>query len=213
MRIAQGGLSWISAGFIVYVILFLSTFFLGEVLQIITYFLSIVFFLIFILLIIFFRDPERPINDGITAVADGRIQEISDTTIYGKKWVRISTFMNIHNVHVNRMPLDGRILKITHIPGGYVPAYRKDSERNERLELQAETSIGKIIIVLIAGTLARRIVPYVKRGDEIKKGDRIGLIRLGSRVDIYLPIESVQLSVSVNNRILAGVDTIATINA
>jgi len=116
-------------------------------------------------------------------------------------------------VHVNRMPLDGRVLKITHIAGGYVPAYRKESERNERLEIQVETSIGQIIIVLIAGTVARRIVPYIKKGDEIKKGNRIGLIRLGSRVDIYLPIEKVQLSVSVNDRILAGVDTIATINA
>ncbi len=213
MRIAQGGLSWIYAGFTIFLILILSTFFLGEVLQIITYFLSIVFFLIFILLIIFFRDPERSINDGITAVADGRIQEISDISIYAKKWVCISTFMNIHNVHVNRMPLDGRIQKITHIPGGYVPAYRKDSERNERLEIHVKTSIGEIIIVLIAGTLARRIVPYVEKGDEVKKGTRIGLIRLGSRVDIYLPIESVQVSVSVNDRILAGVDTIATINA
>ena len=213
MKIAQGGLSWISAGFTIFIILIFATFFLGGFLQIITYTLSIVFFLIFILLIIFFRDPERSISDGITAVADGRIQTISDTTIYGKKWVRISTFMNIHNVHVNRMPLDGRILKITHIAGGYVPAYRKDSDRNERIEIKAETSIGEIIIVLIAGTVARRIVPYIKKGDEIKKGNRIGLIRLGSRVDIYLPIEKVQLSVSVNDRILAGVDTIATINA
>jgi phosphatidylserine decarboxylase len=213
MRIAQGGLRWISTGFTIFIILILATFFLGEFLQIITYSLSIVFFLIFILLIIFFRDPERSVGDGITAVADGRIQEISDITIYGKKCVRISTFMNIHNVHVNRMPLDGRVLKITHIAGGYVPAYRKESERNERLEIQVETSIGQIIIVLIAGTVARRIVPYVEKGDEIKKGNRIGLIRLGSRVDIYLPIDAVQVSVSVNDRILAGVDTIATIDA
>jgi phosphatidylserine decarboxylase len=213
MRIAQGGLSWISAGFTIFIILILATFFLGGFLQIITYSLSIVFFLIFLLLIIFFRDPERPIGDGITAVADGRIQDIIDKTINGGKWIRISTFMNIHNVHVNRMPLDGKILKITHIAGGYLPAYKKDSERNERLEIRAETSIGEIIIVLIAGAVARRIVPYIKEGEEINKGNRIGLIRLGSRVDIYLPKKSVQLTVSKNDRILAGVDTVATIHA
>jgi phosphatidylserine decarboxylase len=108
------------------------------------------------------------------------------------------------------MPIDGEILQLSHHLGGYIPAFKKESERNERVELLIKTSIGLIKIILIAGTIARRIIPYVHQGDVIKKGKRIGLIRLGSRVDVYLPRTAVNVVVNLHEHIRAGVDTIAT---
>ena len=213
MRIARGGIQWIIAAFILFLLAFIGSFLLSEFIQNISYFIAILFLALFVLLIIFFRDPDRHIGQGITAVADGVIQEIADLDQNTHHWIRISTFMNIHNVHVNRMPIDGEIAQIFHHPGGYLPAFKKESERNERVEIIAKTRIGDIKIMLIAGTIARRIVPYIQKGDVIKKGERIGLIRLGSRVDVYFPKSSVQVMVVPRERIRAGVDTVATINA
>jgi phosphatidylserine decarboxylase len=212
MKIAPGGIQWIITVTTIFIIIFSTIFFLNGFYQNISMFFSGLFLILIILLMIFFRDPERQIGECITAVADGRIQEIIDYKQNSISWIRISTFMNIHNVHVNRMPLDGEIRKLTHIPGGYIPTFKKESDRNERLEVIVKTKIGNIKIILIAGTLARRIVPYIKQGDVISKGTRISLIRLGSRVDLYLPKSSVDIKISVNDRIQAGVDTIASIN-
>jgi phosphatidylserine decarboxylase len=171
------------------------------------------FFLISCLLIIFFRDPERSIGHGIVAVADGKIQDVTnhqDADV--GDCVRISTFMNIHNVHVNRMPLAGTIEKLTHHSGGHVPAFQKESDANERVVLLIRTDIGVMKIVQIAGSVARRIVPYVSEGTVLKKGEKIGLIRLGSRVDLYVPANKIKtLAIQVHERILAGEDTIAEI--
>ena len=121
--------------------------------------------------------------------------------------------MNIHNVHINRMPLDGVIEEINHYTGAHIPAFKKESDKNERVELLLKTKIGKIKIIQIAGTLARRIVPYVKKGDTINKGGKIGLIRFGSRVDIYLPEKNIiSINVKEKTKIRAGEDTIAEIN-
>jgi phosphatidylserine decarboxylase len=167
-----------------------------------------------ILFLVFFRDPERNIGNGIVAPADGKIREISqfkDNDL--GECTKISIFMNLHNVHVNRMPFDGIIKDVVHIEGAHLPAFKKESERNERVIITANTDIGLIKIIQIAGTLARRIVPYVKGGGEIKKGDKIGLIRLGSRVDIYLPTKKIKhITVKINDIVKAGADTIAEIN-
>ena len=121
--------------------------------------------------------------------------------------------MNIYNVHVNRMPYDGEILDIKHISGSYIPAFKKESEKNERVVIVIKTDIGKIKIILIAGTLARRIVPYIKKGDKIKKGDRISIIRLGSRVDIFIPSKIIKkIKIGKNDMIKAGEDSIVKIN-
>jgi phosphatidylserine decarboxylase len=121
--------------------------------------------------------------------------------------------MNIHNVHVNRMPLDGTITKLTHQTGGHMPAFQKESERNERVILLLQTSIGVVKVVQIAGAVARRIVPYVKQGDTLQKGARLGLIRLGSRVDVYLPTKKIKpLSIHVHDRRKAGEDTLAELH-
>ncbi|RLF34079.1 MAG: phosphatidylserine decarboxylase family protein, partial [Thermoplasmata archaeon] len=121
--------------------------------------------------------------------------------------------MNIHNVHVNRMPLDGVIKNIVHLKGSHVPAFRKDSDRNERVVITIDTGIGMLKICQIAGTLARRITPYIKKDDSIRKGTRIGIIKLGSRVDLYLPLSSrIKINIKEGDKVKAGEDTIAKIH-
>ena len=214
MRIANGGFSWILASFALTFVVIGASFFSTGLLLIFLGVVSMFFFLISCLLIVFFRDPERIIGSGVVAVADGKIREI--TTIHDTEvgeCIQISTFMNIHNVHVNRMPLDGTIEEITHYNGGHLPAFKKESEKNERIVLLIHTDIGRIKIVQIAGTIARRIVPYVSMGNTMKKGGKIGLIRLGSRVDLYLPTKRIKpLAIQVTNKIKAGEDTIAEIH-
>ena len=215
MNIAQGGLSWICFSLAITLVLWIITFLSSGLMRAIGVLGSVLFSLITIGLVVFFRDPERVIGTGIVAVADGFIQEVSqekDTEV--GDCIRISTFMNIHNVHVNRMPVDGTITHISHHAGAHLPAFTKESKRNERVTILVATKIGTIKIIQIAGTLARRIVPYVKKGDKVKKGTRIGLIRLGSRVDIYLPARSIKtLTVATKQRVKAGGDTIALIDA
>jgi len=177
-------------------------------------FISFLLLLLTGFFLLFFRDPERNIGKGIVAPADGKIREISsikDSEI--GECTKISTFMNVYNVHVNRMPMDGTIKNIVHLSGTHLPAFKKESERNERVILLLKTEIGTVKIIQIAGTLARRIVPYVKKGDAVKKGEKIGIIRLGSRVDIYLPTKKIQtITVNVKDRVKAGEDTIAKIH-
>jgi len=214
MKFAQGARSWILTPFFIGIFFVILSLIFKELLGSIFLFISFILFLMTILFLVFFRDPERNIGNGIVAPADGKIREISkikDEDI--GECTKISTFMNLHNVHVNRMPFDGIIKDVVHIDGAHLPAFKKESERNERVIITANTDIGLIKIIQIAGTLARRIVPYVKVGDELKKGDKIGLIRLGSRVDIYLPTKKIKhITVKINDRIKAGADTIAEIN-
>jgi len=110
--------------------------------------------------------------------------------------------------------LDGKIKDITHTSGFHLPAFKKESEKNERVIILIVTVIGTIKVVQIAGTLARRIVPYVKKEDKLKKGDRIGIIKLGSRVDVYLPIKKIRkICVNIGDTVIAGEDKLAEINA
>jgi phosphatidylserine decarboxylase len=150
----------------------------------------------------FFRDPEREIADGrLVSPADGVVQSIMPWTD-GR--TRVAIFMSPLNVHVNRAPLAGTVISVEHIPGGYVPAFNKESEHNERVVWHFDTEIGDVEVVQIAGAVARRIVPYVPRGCKVEQGDRIGLIRFGSRVDVYLP-EGVEPAVEVGQTTTAGV--------
>ena len=121
--------------------------------------------------------------------------------------------MNVHNVHVNRMPLDGIVKDVVHHSGIHLPAFKKESEKNERVITTIDTNIGTIKVNQIAGTLARRIVPYIKKGDKLKKGERIGIIRFGSRVDVYLPSKKIKkILVKIGEVVKAGETTIAEIN-
>ncbi|GAA2863058.1 phosphatidylserine decarboxylase [Streptosporangium fragile] len=153
----------------------------------------------------FFRDPERTPGSGrILSPADGVVQSI-DPWPDGR--TRVAIFMSPLDVHVNRAPLAGTVTSVEHVAGGYLPAFNKDSDTNERVVWHLDTALGDIEFVQIAGAVARRIVPYVAEGAKVAKGERIGLIRLGSRVDVYLP-EGISPAVSVGERTVAGVTSL-----
>ncbi|MCH6163402.1 phosphatidylserine decarboxylase [Streptomyces marispadix] len=150
----------------------------------------------------FFRDPEREIAQGrVISPADGVVQSIMP---WHDGRTRVAIFMSPLNVHVNRAPLAGTVASVEHVPGGYVPAFNKESENNERVIWHFDTEIGDVEMIQIAGAVARRIVPYVPQGCKVEQGDRVGLIRFGSRVDIYLP-EGVEAGVEVGQATTAGV--------
>ena len=156
----------------------------------------------------FFRDPDRtPAASGILAPADGVVQSI-DTYPDGR--TRVATFMNPFNVHVNRAPLAGRVASVEHVHGGFVPAFNKESERNERVVWHFETEAGDLEVHQIAGTLARRIVPYLSTGAKVERGDRVGIIRLGSRVDVYLP-PGIAPAVVLGQNMVAGETVLAAL--
>ncbi len=167
----------------------------------------------------FFRDPERvtPIGkDLVISPADGQVSHIVDVIpppeldLPRVKHTRISVFMNVFDVHVNRSPLQARIAKLTYVPGAFLNAeLDKASEDNERQALTLERDDGsRIGTVQIAGLVARRIVKFVTEGDSLQAGQRFGLIRFGSRVDVYLP-EGVAPLVCVGQRAVAGETVLA----
>ncbi|MDH2430290.1 phosphatidylserine decarboxylase [Sphaerisporangium sp. TRM90804] len=150
----------------------------------------------------FFRDPDRQPGDGLVlSPADGVVQSI-DPQPDGR--TRVAIFMSPLDVHVNRAPLDGTVTSIRHVAGGYRPAFNKDSDQNERVVWHFATALGDIELVQIAGAVARRIMPYLGEGAKVEQGQRIGLIRFGSRVDIYLPAGTTP-AVTVGQRTTAGV--------
>jgi len=134
--------------------------------------------------------------------ADGTIIDIRDR--------KICIFMFLQNVHVNRAPISGRIRAITYKKGGYLPAFCKDSERNERNEFIIHSKYGDVWVTQIAGTIARRIVSYSGVNDIVEQGQRIGMIRFGSRVDVTIP-HDFDITVQKGERVLAGKTVIATI--
>lgn len=168
--------------------------------------LSIILVVIFIPIMAFFRDPTRVIGPGVVSPADGVVTSIGQER--GSAF--ISIFMNVHNVHVNRFPSGGQVLSVEHVPGGYVPAFDKDSERNERVIIRFRTENGTWEITQIAGAVARRIIPYVSEGDVLDKGDRFGMIRFGSRVDLSFKVpRGMNIVVKEGDRVRAGSSTLA----
>ncbi|GAA5236384.1 phosphatidylserine decarboxylase [Verticiella sediminum] len=159
---------------------------------------SLIFWLAAVFVIQFFRDPPRHVPqppDAVLAPADGRIVSVETThDPYAKREaVKISVFMNVFNVHSNRIPVDGRITHLEYFPGKFVNAdLDKASLENERNALVIDTASGeRVTCVQVAGLVARRILCYVQPGDAVARGQRYGFIRFGSRVDVYLPPGSV----------------------
>jgi phosphatidylserine decarboxylase len=156
---------------------------------------AVISLLLTLFVISFFRNPERtPPGDGNTVVApaDGTVivvERVSETPL-GVEALKISIFMSVFNVHVNRAPLDGRVVNIVYQPGRFLDARDgRASSENERNGVVLETAAGiRIAFVQIAGLIARRIICYPKVGDLLVRGTRYGLIRFGSRVDVYLPV-------------------------
>jgi len=171
----------------------------------------------------FFRDPPRvtPLREGlIVAPGDGRISAIErvrppvELGLGDSPRVRISTFLSIFDVHINRSPVAGRITRSVYVPGSFLnAAFDKASEENERRALVITTASGaEIGVVQIAGLIARRIVTFVKEGDNIGIGERFGLIRFGSRVDLYLPPEHGAV-VAVGQRAVGGETVMADLKS
>jgi len=159
----------------------------------------------------FFRDPERFIPAKINAVvspADGKIisiEKIEDEKYLNQEVFKVCIFMNVFNVHVNRVPLSGQVKKIIHTPGKF---YSADSEKGGLLNENCATIVTSekgvsIAFVQIAGLIARRIINWLEISDNVVKGERFGLIRFGSRVDIYLPVDS-SIAVEVGQKVRAG---------
>jgi phosphatidylserine decarboxylase len=155
---------------------------------------------LFLLVVVWFhRDPDRaPPETGYVSPADGRVSVLREED--GR--VRLGVFMNVTDVHVNRAPAPATIESVEHRPGGHLPAFTKASERNERVRIDC----GGYEVVLIAGTVARRVWPYVEAGDTVERGERIAHVTFGSRADVLFP-ESVSLAdvrVETGERVRAG---------
>jgi phosphatidylserine decarboxylase len=153
----------------------------------------------------FFRDPERVPGTGIVSAADGRVRAVERE---GDR-IRISVFMNVTNVHVNRLPLDATILEVSNSGAGFRPAYQPDAHHNVQRRYALSTSLGAAEVVQMTGIVARRLVSFVGAGATGRKGDRFGMIVLGSRVDVLLPADRVETTVRVGDRVHAGTTTIA----
>jgi phosphatidylserine decarboxylase len=163
--------------------------------------IGVLLLLVTLFVIWFFRNPERTIPDNplqIISPADGRVIGIEETTngeYPDRSFLKISIFMNVFNVHVNRIPFSGEVLSVRYKPGKFLSAnLDKASALNERNTVLILTDDGReIITVQIAGLIARRIVCWLKEGVKVTKGERFGLIRFGSRVELFLPLGSTLL--------------------
>lgn len=167
--------------------------------------------LLTLFVVYFFRDPERGIPPGEKAIlspADGKVVQVQpcleERFLQGPA-IKVSVFMSLFNVHVNRNPLSGRIVDSSYSSGKFLRAdLDRASVANEQNALLVETAQGaRLLVIQIAGVIARRIVCWVKKGDSVVRGQRFGLIRFGSRLDIYLPRDT-QLQVRVGQKALAG---------
>lgn len=171
---------------------------------------------VFILIIQFFRNPKRvtPKNDyQIISPVDGKvvvIEEVFEGEYFKDKRLQVSIFMSPLNVHVTRYALGGEVVFSKYHPGKYLVAWHpKASEENERTTVVIDNSVfGKVLYRQIAGALAKRIVNYAKAGDKVEQGDDAGFIKFGSRVDLFLPVDS-KIKVKLHQKVVGGIDVIA----
>jgi len=177
--------------------------------------IAVVFVVLTGLFLFFFRDPDRPITtdtDAVLAPADGRVMVAG--TPPGQayppgNWQQISIFLSPMDVHVNRLPISGRVTKVEYHPGRFLPAYRADAgDLNEFTQVTIDHDGQAIVVRQIVGVLARRIVCRVKEGTSVQAGERFGVMKFGSRMDIFVPASAV-LTVAVNDKVIGGVTVIA----
>ena len=175
-------------------------------------FIGIFFAILSIYIFYFFRDPNRiiPLDDFIVSPADGTITYIGETNNpldiknNNEVYTKVSIFLSIFDVHVNRMPIEGTIKEIKYIPGKFINAtLDKSSEQNEKNIIKISNGTYNYFVVQIAGLIARRIVCNVNKNQDLKKGERIGIIKFGSRVDLYLP-KSNKVLVSKGQKVIGG---------
>jgi phosphatidylserine decarboxylase len=170
---------------------------------------------LWLLILYFFRDPKRqsPAEPGLVlSPGDGEVVAVVEgcEERYLKETVRrVSIFLSVTDVHVQRSPVTGRVALVEHRPGKFLQAFRPEaSEVNESIAMIIESDAGRLLVKQIAGILARRCVNYAQVGDELTAGQRFGLIRFGSRVDLFLPLEA-QVVVAVGDRVAGGLTPIA----
>jgi phosphatidylserine decarboxylase len=165
----------------------------------------------------FFRDPDRvvPTEPGIVvAPADGRVMIAghAERSAPPGVWKQVSIFLSPVDVHINRIPMTGRVTKIEYHPGKFLPAYKTESSENERNELWIDGGDHTIVCRQVVGVLARRIVCRIDVGTEVRAGDRFGLMKFGSRMDVFVPTTA-ELTVAAGERVSAGETIIARLHA
>ena len=163
----------------------------------------------------FFRDPERSGERGdrvVTSPADGKvvlITEVDEPAFIHGRALRVSIFMNVFNVHVNRYPVSGTVKYVQYNPGKFLnAAVEKSSLENEQRSVGIESGPYRILVRQIAGLIARRIVTYSREGERVEQGERMGLIRFGSRVDVFLPVDAT-VRVKIGELTTAGTTVVA----
>jgi phosphatidylserine decarboxylase len=163
----------------------------------------------------FFRDPERvaPVNQNtFYSPADGKIIQIRETVedeLLDEKMLEISIFMNAFDVHVNRVPCEGTVKRVKYYPGRFMAAFKEEaSKANEHINMLFECEHGKVVLRQVAGLLARRAVCRVKEGDSLQQGERYGIIKFSSRVDLFLPLTT-EVKVKLGDKVKAGETIIA----
>ena len=170
-------------------------------------------------LLFFFRDPERVHNappSGVLSPADGRVMvagaPTGEATPPGR-WQQISIFLSPMDVHVNRIPVSGRVTRVEYHPGRFLPAYKKESgDLNERSEITVDHEGQPIVFRQIVGVLARRVVCRTREGAEVKAGERFGVMKFGSRMDVFVPLDAA-IHVRVGQMVVGGVTVIATLTS
>lgn len=204
---AKEGLKFILPVFIFSLVLFLLFVFLGSIVSLVG---SIISIILVIFLLFFFRDPDRRIPEDknlVLAPADGKvilIKQFNNREFMGKGGTLVSVFMSLFDVHMNRAPIAGIVKYFKYNPGKFFPAFKdKASSENEQTELGIENEHGRIVLKQIAGIIARRIVCNLKPGDSVRAGERLGMIKFGSRLDLFLP-ENVQVKVKLNQKVRGG---------
>jgi len=210
---AKDGLKIINGSLLIFLIFLVSWLYFQNLGSIILLILSSIFFLFNLY---FFRDPERSIpnnSQAVLAPADGRVLQIVQEfePLYFQENVnRISVFLSVFNVHVNRVPISGIVNYVSYNPGKFFAAYKeKASLENEQSVIGIISNSGEMVMFKqIAGLIARRVVCNLKEGQQVKAGDRMGMIRYGSRVDIFLPL-SAKLIVKVGQTIFGGKSVVA----
>jgi phosphatidylserine decarboxylase len=180
--------------------------------------LVIGFFTVLVVFVMsFFRDPLRHIErqpNVVYSAADGVITQVNDVQINGISYKQIVTFLSVFNCHVNRIPLTGQVIETTHVPGLFLAAMRGDiDKKNERQETDIQTSIGLVRVVQITGAIARRICCDLAPQQQVTTGERFGLIRFGSRTDVYVPSDAVNVLVKKGDKVKGGLTHLATLNA
>ena len=208
MRIDPAGWPFVIGGLVVAVV---AAFFAGTIYGLVL--LGLTTFFLF-----FFRDPERHVDapaEAVLSPADGRVMLAGQSTASGfpaSQWQQISIFLSPMDVHINRMPVTGTILKVAYHPGRFMPAFKAEAgDLNEFTEVTVDHGGQTIVVRQIVGILARRIVCRMTQGDRVQAGDRMGVMKFGSRMDVFLPLSATVHS-RVNDKVVGGRTVIATLS-